>query len=52
MQEAVEIARSLAAPGDVVVLMPGLASFDMFKDFEDRGRAFKAIVREMERGAK
>jgi len=50
MREAVQMARDLAAPGDVVVLTPGLASFDMFADFEDRGRAFKEIVGEMERG--
>ena len=52
MQNAVEIARSVAKPGDVVVLTPGLASFDMFKNFEHRGRLFKDIVLEMERNAK
>lgn len=52
MRNAVEIARSLAAPGDVVVLTPGLASFDMFKNFEHRGRVFKEIVLGMERGGK
>jgi len=45
MQEAVEIARSKAEPGDVVVLTPGCASFDMFKSFEHRGQVFKEIVR-------
>lgn len=49
MQEAVDIARRLAEPGDVVVLTPGLASFDMFDNFEHRGRVFKEIVRGMER---
>lgn len=44
LQEAVEIAWSHAKPGDTVVLSPGCASFDMFKDFEDRGRQFKSIV--------
>jgi UDP-N-acetylmuramoylalanine--D-glutamate ligase len=52
MREAVEIARGLAKPGDVVVLTPGLASFDMFDNFEHRGRVFKDIVREMERGVR
>jgi UDP-N-acetylmuramoylalanine--D-glutamate ligase len=45
LREAVEQARGSAAPGDVVLLSPACASFDMFKDFEDRGRQFKEIVR-------
>ncbi|MGH7407146.1 MAG: glutamate ligase domain-containing protein, partial [Candidatus Methylomirabilales bacterium] len=45
MEEAVRRARALAAPGDVVLLSPACASFDMFRDFEDRGRAFAAAVR-------
>lgn len=49
MQEAVEIARSKAAPGDVVVLTPGCASFDMFRSFEHRGQVFKDAVRGMQR---
>lgn len=40
----VEQARSLATPGDSVVLSPGAASFDMFKNFEDRGNKYKAAV--------
>ena len=52
MQAAVEIARGLASPGDVVVLTPGLASFDMFRNFEHRGQVFKEIVLDMERKAK
>ncbi len=43
--DAVTIARSRAAAGDVVLLSPACASFDMFRDFEDRGRQFKEIVR-------
>lgn len=49
MQNALDIARKLAERGDVVVLTPGLASFDMFDNFEHRGRVFKDIVHEMER---
>jgi UDP-N-acetylmuramoylalanine--D-glutamate ligase len=45
LAEAVGIARNSASPGDSVLLSPACASFDMFKDFEDRGRQFKAIVK-------
>ncbi len=44
LKEAVDIARKVAKSGDVVLLSPGCASFDMFKDFEDRGEKFKQIV--------
>jgi len=46
LAEAVDIAARLARPGGVVLLSPAYKSFDMFKDFEDRGRQFKALVRE------
>jgi UDP-N-acetylmuramoylalanine--D-glutamate ligase len=45
LEEAVGIAAELAQPGGVVLLSPAYKSFDMFKDFEDRGRQFKALVR-------
>jgi UDP-N-acetylmuramoylalanine--D-glutamate ligase len=45
LEEAVDIAARLAQPGGVVLLSPAYKSFDMFKDFEDRGRKFKALVR-------
>jgi UDP-N-acetylmuramoylalanine--D-glutamate ligase len=44
LQPIVELAKSYAQPGDVVVLSPGCASFDMFKDFYDRGNQFRSIV--------
>ncbi len=45
LEEAVAAARELARPGNIVVLSPGGTSFDCFRDFEERGRAFKAIVK-------
>jgi UDP-N-acetylmuramoylalanine--D-glutamate ligase len=45
LDDAVELAAGLARPGGVVLLSPAYKSFDMFKDYEDRGRKFKAAVR-------
>ncbi len=51
LEEAVERATHLAGPGEVVLLSPACASFDMFRDFEDRGDQFREIARRMcERG--
>ena len=44
MREAVERAHALAKPDGVVLLAPACASFDMFQDYADRGRAFKEEV--------
>jgi len=44
LPEAVEAASSLAAPGDVVLLSPACASYDMFRNFEERGKKFKDLV--------
>lgn len=44
MQEIVGLARQAAAPGDIVILSPACASFDMFKNFYDRGDQFRSIV--------
>lgn len=43
-KEAILMAKSVAEKGDKVVLSPASASFDMFKDFEQRGNIFKEIV--------
>ncbi|MEF9953353.1 MAG: UDP-N-acetylmuramoyl-L-alanine--D-glutamate ligase [Clostridium sp.] len=43
-EDAVAIANSFATSGDIVILSPACASFDMFKNFEDRGNRFKDIV--------
>ena len=48
MREAVETARKMASKGWCVLLSPACASFDMFKDYEERGRVFKQIVKELE----
>jgi UDP-N-acetylmuramoylalanine--D-glutamate ligase len=47
LREAVDHARALAAPGDVVLLAPACSSFDMFRDYADRGRQFKDEVRRL-----
>ncbi|HUG40493.1 MAG TPA: UDP-N-acetylmuramoyl-L-alanine--D-glutamate ligase [Longimicrobiales bacterium] len=44
-------AAELAAPGDAVLLAPACASFDMFRDYEDRGRQFSRLVEELATGA-
>jgi UDP-N-acetylmuramoylalanine--D-glutamate ligase len=44
LEEAVKAARGIAKPGECVLLSPMCASFDMFKDYEHRGRCFKEIV--------
>lgn len=48
LQHAVELSRKKAGQGDIVLLSPACASFDMFENFEDRGRQFKEIVKRME----
>jgi UDP-N-acetylmuramoylalanine--D-glutamate ligase len=44
MDEAVRLAAGLARRGDAVVLSPACSSYDMFRDYRDRGRAFRAAV--------
>ena len=44
LEDAVQLATQIAHEKDTVLLSPACASFDMFKDFEDRGKQFKNIV--------
>jgi UDP-N-acetylmuramoylalanine--D-glutamate ligase len=46
-EEAVKVAHKLSEKGDVVLLSPACASFDLFENYEDRGRQFKAAVRSL-----
>jgi UDP-N-acetylmuramoylalanine--D-glutamate ligase len=50
LADAVRKAAALAAPGSVVLLSPAFTSYDMFRDYEDRGRRFKAtVLKELQR---
>lgn len=47
LKSALKQAMDLGQPGDVVLLSPACASFDLFQNYEDRGQQFKAIVKEL-----
>ena len=47
MENACRAIFETAAPGDVALFSPACASFDQFRDFEDRGRQFKAFVKKL-----
>ncbi|MDR0385757.1 MAG: UDP-N-acetylmuramoyl-L-alanine--D-glutamate ligase [Prevotellaceae bacterium] len=47
-KEAVEQSLAIGEPGDTVLLSPACASFDLFENYEDRGRQFKKAVEELE----
>jgi UDP-N-acetylmuramoylalanine--D-glutamate ligase len=44
MEEAVLLGHQKAKAGEVVLLSPGCSSFDMFKDYKERGKVFKEAV--------
>jgi UDP-N-acetylmuramoylalanine--D-glutamate ligase len=48
LAEAVEQARGMAGPGDVVLLSPACTSFDAYANFEERGEEFRRLVRAMQ----
>ena len=47
MKEAVEISQAHSKSGDVVLLSPASASFNMFKNYEDRGDQFRDFVNQL-----
>ena len=47
LPQAVRRAAEEARPGDAVLLSPACASFDMFRDYQDRGRQFKSAVQSL-----
>jgi UDP-N-acetylmuramoylalanine--D-glutamate ligase len=48
LEKAVALAREIAQPGDVVLFSPGTSSFDMFKNYAERGNLFRTLVQQME----
>jgi UDP-N-acetylmuramoylalanine--D-glutamate ligase len=50
MAQAVDLAFAAAAPGDVVLLSPACSSFDMFRNYAERGRVFQQAVRSLDHG--
>jgi UDP-N-acetylmuramoylalanine--D-glutamate ligase len=51
MEEAVELGLKIGKPGEIVLLAPACASFDMFDNYEHRGRVFKEAVRKLGMGS-
>ena len=47
LSSAVKKAQLMAAPGDIVLLSPGCASYDEFSNFEERGNHFKSIIKNL-----
>jgi UDP-N-acetylmuramoylalanine--D-glutamate ligase len=47
LEETVNGAYAACEKGGVVLFSPGCASFDMFRNYEDRGRQFKAVVKKI-----
>ena len=48
LEDAVNAAAADAQPGEVVLLSPACASFDAYRDFEERGEHFRALVEELQ----
>jgi len=49
-EDAIALAHGIAKPAGVVLLAPACASFDMFRDYAERGRKFKEAVARLARG--
>jgi len=47
LEEAVSLASNLAKPGDAVLFSPGTSSFDMFRNYGERGNIFKSLVKKL-----
>jgi UDP-N-acetylmuramoylalanine--D-glutamate ligase len=47
LEEAALLAYQMAEKGEVVLLSPACSSFDMFKDYKERGRVFKEAVKQI-----
>lgn len=47
LEEAVNEAKKYAKPENIVLLSPASAAFDMFKNFEERGKIFKELVNKL-----
>jgi len=48
LEEAVSLAQDLAQPGDVVLFSPGTSSFDMFRNYGERGNLFKQHTQQLQ----
>ena len=48
LEQTIEIAKKSAKKGDIVLFSPASASFDMFKNFADRGNQFKDLVNKIQ----
>ena len=44
LESAVDIAKTISQPGDIVLLSPASASFNMFKNYQERGNLFRNLV--------